>query len=38
MMYQPDGSKNPAYWRDENLQARFRQLLDAQDKMAARAA
>lgn len=35
-MYLPDGRNNPEYWRDEKMQARYRELTDAQQKMAAK--
>jgi hypothetical protein len=34
MQYLPDGHRNPAYWKDEKLQARYRQLLESKDRLA----
>jgi len=31
--FMPDGSRNPAYWKDEKLQARYRDLLAAKERL-----
>lgn len=32
--FNTDGSRNPAYWKDEKLQTRYRELLSAKERMA----
>lgn len=31
--FNPDGSRNPAYWKDEKVQGRYRELLQARDRL-----
>ena len=31
--FNADGSRNPAYWKDDKVQARYRELLDARDRL-----
>lgn len=33
MQYLEGGARNPAYWKDEKLQARYRELLDARNRL-----
>lgn len=33
LQFNADGSRNPAYWKDEKLQARHRELLSAKDRL-----
>jgi len=34
LQYDKDGQRNPAYWKDENKQSRYRELLAAKERMA----